>query len=219
MTALHSPTEEYGLSLLSQSDINVMSIGISTAGEAEIRMTQGLPLRRVIATTLDAPGAEQTQNSIAAAGLSDRIEVRIEDIAGELPYADGSFDFIYARLVLHYLSKQQLEQALANIGRILRGGGRLFVVVRSTDCLEAKDARSQYDPSTCLTTYHCIDRPNNTVTRYFHSDTSITDALERHGFLVDTLEHVQEALAFGFGRDKLSTYKDDLIQLVAHKKE
>jgi SAM-dependent methyltransferase len=217
--ALYSQTEAYGLSLLTEADKSVLSVGISTAGAAEIQMAKGFSGRHVVATTIDRSGVKLALDAVKNAGVSSQVEVRFEDIAGNLSYPDESFDFVYARLVLHYLSKQQLEQALANIGRILRGGGRLFVVVRSTDCLEAKDARSQYDPSTCLTTYHCIGRPNNTATRYFHSDTSITDALGRHGFSVDALGHVQEALAFGFVRDKLSTHKDDLIQLVAHKKE
>lgn len=68
-----------------------------------------------------------------------------------------------------------------------------------------------------MTTYHTIDRPTVTSRRYFHSDDSITDVLTRHGFVIDELTHVKEALAFGFERDILSTHKDDLIQLVAKK--
>ena len=215
--SLSSPTEAYGLGLLTETDKSVLSVGISTAGAAEIQMAQRLSERRIIATTIDRSGVGLAQDAVKNAGVSDQVEVRLEDIASDLPYADETFDFIYARLVLHYLPKQQLEKAVQNIARVLRDSGKLFVVVRSTDCLEAKDPKSLYDSTTCMTTYHTIDHPDVTASRYFHSDASIKDVLTRHGFVIDELTHVKEALAFGFERDILSTHKDDLIQLVAHK--
>jgi SAM-dependent methyltransferase len=215
--SLYSPTEKYGLGLLTEADKSVLSVGISTAGAAEIQMAQRLSERRIIATTIDRSGVGLAKDAVKNAGVSDQVEVRLEDIASDLPYADETFDFIYARLVLHYLPKQQLEKAVQNIARVLRDSGKLFVVVRSTDCLEAKDPKSLYDSTTCMTTYHTIDHPDVTASRYFHSDASIKDVLTRHGFVIDELTHVKEALAFGFERDILSTHKDDLIQLVAHK--
>lgn len=215
--SLYSPTEKYGLGLLTEADKSVLSVGISTAGAAEIQMAQRLCERRIIATTIDRSGVGLAQDAVKNAGVSDQVEVRIEDIASNLPYADETFDFIYARLVLHYLPKQQLEKAVQNIARVLRGGGKLYAVVRSVDCLEAKDPKSLYDSTTCMTTYHTIDHSDVTASRYFHSDVSITDVLTRHGFVIDELTHVKEALAFGFERDELSSHEDDLIQLIARK--
>lgn len=54
-----------------------------------------------------------------------------------LLYSSGEFDFVYARLVLHYLTQQQLSKSLMDLQWVLRKGGRIFVVVRSADCPEA----------------------------------------------------------------------------------
>ncbi|QQS20283.1 methyltransferase domain-containing protein [Candidatus Saccharibacteria bacterium] len=217
---LYSPSEEFGLSLLRGTDCSVLSIGISTAGASEIRMAQKESGRHIIATTIDKTGAEQTIKTIASAGFSDQIEVRVEDIASsELPYEAESFDFVYARLVLHYLTRQQLEIAIKNVSRIIRKTGVFYIVVRSTQCIEAKDPSSVFDPETCLTTYKTIDYPHATAQRYFHSDGSISDVLQRHGFVVQSISHVSEALAPGFERDKLASHKDDLIQISASKSD
>lgn len=217
--SLFSPTEEFGLALLNDSHMNVLSVGISTAGSAEIRMARAQPNRHITATTIDEAGSRQTLDLIDDAGLAKQITVKIEDIASDtLPYADGEFDFVYARLVLHYLSRQQLEKAIKNVSRLICMSGMFYVVVRSDDCAEARNPNSQYDPVTGLTTYQSISRPDVTAQRFFHSDTSMSDVLGRNGFEIQSLKHVKEALAFGFERDELATHQDDLIRVVALKK-
>lgn len=57
----YSQTEEYGLSLLTAAHKRVLSIGISTAGFAELRMLLAEPERTVVATTLDPNGLEFTR--------------------------------------------------------------------------------------------------------------------------------------------------------------
>ena len=52
--------------------------------------------------------------------LSHQIEVKVEDITKRLPYADNYFDYIYARLILHYLPKPDLQIALRELNRILK---------------------------------------------------------------------------------------------------
>lgn len=49
-----SISEEHGINLIESKDKNILSIGISTAGFAEIEMARKNPNSHIIATTIDA---------------------------------------------------------------------------------------------------------------------------------------------------------------------
>lgn len=127
--AQYSQSEEFGLSLIKKQHQNILSVGISTAGFAELRMALDDDRRKIIATTLDGHGLEFTRNIIQQYSVNDKVELRIEDVSGDLDYKPASFDFVYARLVLHYLEKEKLQKALQNLYRILRPAGEMYVVV------------------------------------------------------------------------------------------
>ena len=84
----------------------------------------------------------------AGKGLSvlgiDSSEVAIESLEGKSSaefvcgdfvrlygVADGSADFCYSRFTVHAITLEQEMELLRNVKRVLRGGGRLFVEVRS----------------------------------------------------------------------------------------
>ncbi len=210
-----SLSEKHGIDLLLDSDMDILSVGISTGGEAEIRMAKYDPRRRIVATTLDKDGAEQARAKIAEQGMSEHITVKVEDVAGELPYEDNSFDYVYARLVLHYLTVQQLEVALASLYRVLRPTGRLFVAVRSTDSLELqKSPTLSYDEETHFTTYQ-----NNwgSAKRYFHTKESISDALQKAGFTISAIDKYEESLTMSFDRAGDEQEINSVIEVVAEK--
>ena len=81
----------------------------------------------IIATTIDKEGLNYTKNIIEQYGLSDRIETKLEDISEKMPYNDEFFDFVYARLVLHYLDNENLTNALKEIKRVMKKHGRLYL--------------------------------------------------------------------------------------------
>ena len=101
-----SISERNGINFLSATDRKIYSVGISTGGKAEIKMAQVDRQRQIIATTIDVAGAEYAKEHIEELGLSNQIEVKIEDVSQSLDYSEGYFDYIYARLVLHYLPKK-----------------------------------------------------------------------------------------------------------------
>ncbi len=211
-----SKSERDGLAALLDSDMEVLSIGISTGGEAEIKMAKYDPRRRITATTLDPEGAEQVRAKISQLGLDDRVTVSVEDVAAVEPaHKDESFDYIYARLVLHYLNAQQLEVAVANLYRMLKQGGRLFVVVRSVRCEEARRPDNVFDPQTQMTTY--LSALGQQESRYFHTQESISGVLERHGFTIDAITQFDEQLSPSFNRDDGVWVANDLIELIAEK--
>ncbi len=62
-----SPSEDNGIAVLTDNDLEVLSVGISTGGVAEIRMAEKNPKRHVVATTIDEEGvsfAQKTDNVI-----------------------------------------------------------------------------------------------------------------------------------------------------------
>lgn len=142
-----SQSEDNGIALLNDADLMIYSVGISTGGVAEVRMAEQNPRRHIIATTIDTKGAAFAKEQIAERGFSEQIEVKIEDVAQPLSYQDSYFDFIYARLVLHYLPRHDLQRALQELKRVLKPEGRLFVIVRSDMCADANTSKPgiEYD--------------------------------------------------------------------------
>lgn len=195
-----SLSEKNGLQLVEPSFREILSIGISTAGIAEIKMAALAPNSHIVATTLDSEGVEHVREKIAKLGLSERIEVRVENIAHKLSVRTGVlFDFVYARLVLHYLSAQDLADALTNIHRSMNPYARLYVVVRSENSPEAKQASNTYDPVTRLTTYEVASKEEY-ATRYFHSQKSISDSILSAGFSIESICEYDESLSPNFDR-------------------
>ncbi len=71
---------------------------------------------------------EVTLENARRAGVADRIEVRDGD-AQKLPFPDASFDVIVSSLVLHNIpSAAGREQAVREIARVLKPGGRVAVL-------------------------------------------------------------------------------------------
>jgi len=220
MESVLSNSEENGLRALLPTDLQVYSIGISTAGVAEIRMAEANPDRHIIATTIDEQGIQTVKEQIIESSVHSQIEVKFEDISQPLPYKDETFDFIYARLVLHYLSRQVLETTLREIYRVLKTRGRLFIVVRSTLCFAATDDTSTYDPETSLTSYFVTLEETGlkkVCKRFFHSETSISNFVKAAGFKPESVSSYDEQLFYDFNRTKPAHSVDNLIELIVSK--
>ncbi len=211
---IESISERNGINFLCSTDKKIYSVGISTGGLAEIKMAQPDRERHIIATTVDSVGAEYAKQCIRESGLSNQIEVKIEDVSQPLPYPNCHFDYIYARLVLHYLTKDALTSALTELYRVLRKEGKLFIVVRSVDCLEASDKVAKFDALTGLTTY---SSEGKSYSRYFHSQESIKEHLSLAGFTIKHIDAYQEQLCVDFQRTTPSSQIDSLIEIVAVK--
>lgn len=218
MTTEFSQSENHGLEQLGVNDLNVYSVGISTGGIAEMRMAE-LPLRRIVATTLDERGLSFAVEQITDAGLNGQIELKLEDVAEQLPYADDHFDFIYARLVLHYLPKHKLTFALSSLHRVLKPGARFFAVVRSDECEHAHMTDSVYDPETELTEYTENDDAGNTfrLRRHFFSEKEFAAYVEAAGFAISHVKSFDEHLYKDFMRTIPDTRTDNLVELLATK--
>lgn len=216
-----SISEEHGINLIKEKDENILSVGISTAGSAEIKMARENPNRHIIATTIDTRGVEITKNNIIQEGLEDRIELKIEDISEKLPYTDNYFDFIYARLVLHYLSNMQLENALSEIYRVMKENSKFFIAVRSLDEWEAKLEGSSFDEETGFTRYPDIRTIGTDNVKYIcrrlHSKDSIREFLLKAGFKIDYIQEYEEYLYRDYERIDKNPKPSKIIEVCASK--
>jgi ubiquinone/menaquinone biosynthesis C-methylase UbiE len=164
---------------------------------------------------LDSEGAQHVQRLIDEKKVSKQIKVKIEDVSQPLPYENEYFDFIYARLVLHYLSRVELGQALNELYRILKNEGRLFIVVRSSKCQEAKNNNPTVDLFTGLTTY--TSNGGGLYKRYFHSEDSIQEYLLASGYTIKYITSYEERICVDFQRTILAPSVDTLIEVLVSK--
>jgi arsenite methyltransferase len=59
-------------------------------------------------------------------GVTDRIAVK-DGNACDLPFQDGAFDLVTTSSMLHHLSSQQRDQAVREMVRVLKPGGKLVI--------------------------------------------------------------------------------------------
>jgi ubiquinone/menaquinone biosynthesis C-methylase UbiE len=68
---------------------------------------------------------DATRANAAAEGVADRVDVQSGDIT-KLPFADASFDAVISMTVIHNIpSREARDQALRELVRVLKPGGRL----------------------------------------------------------------------------------------------
>lgn len=216
-----SKSEENGLNSIPKSALVVFSPGISSAGFAEIRMAQQNPDRRIITTTINQEGLDFAQETIEEVGVDNQITAKLEDLREMEGYQDESVDFIYARLVLHYLNKQDLDVVMAEFYKMLKPGGKMFIVVRSANNVPKGDPYVEHDSETMMTSMpHYLDEsdePTYMCTRYFHTVETMTQHLEATGFRVTLRKQYDEQLYTDFKRENLSDILDNVIEIHAEK--
>lgn len=64
-----------------------------------------------------------------------KIQVVAHTLPATIPYPDGNFDMVYARFSLHYFNDTALANIFADVWRILRPGGSLVFMVKTTESL------------------------------------------------------------------------------------
>lgn len=216
-----STSERNGVALIQPTDRQIRSIGISTAGVAEIEMARQNPDCHITASTVDGEGLAFAQDYIAREGLTKRIDAIYEDIVNPREH-EGYFDFTYARLVFHYLSHDDLNQALRGVHETMRPGSKLFSVVRSTECGDADTTQegTTYNPLTRFTSHTSYDKETGEPrihSRYFHTQESINGHLAAAGFRIVSTQSYWEQLYSDFKRQKVSGHLDHLVETVAEK--
>jgi SAM-dependent methyltransferase len=100
---------------------DVLEVGSGTGVHARLLAEAGA---RLTAIDLTPTAVELTRRRLE---LHDLDAIVCEADAEELPFADGSFDFVWSWGVIHHPA--HTERAIAEIARVLRPGGRAALMV------------------------------------------------------------------------------------------
>ena len=200
---------------------NILDINYKEEERFKPKMVEKNRNSHIIATTIDKEGLNYTKNIIEQYGLSDRIETKLEDISEKMPYNDEFFDFVYARLVLHYLDNENLTNALKEIKRVMKKHGRLYIVVRSRDEWEAKLEGASYDENTGITKYPKYDTLGTDNVEYLyrrlHTVDSLSSFLVAEGFDIKYIKEYKEQSYKDYKRTEKVKYPNSLIECLCEK--
>jgi len=100
----------------------VLELGCNVGGSAVVLAALGARLSGVDADPLMPPIAAA---NLARHGLSG--DMRTIEAGAALPFADAAFDLVVANSVLEYVDPSHLDATLAELHRVVRPGGRLFI--------------------------------------------------------------------------------------------
>jgi ubiquinone/menaquinone biosynthesis C-methylase UbiE len=84
----------------------------------------------VLATDFSPVAVEQNRNTYSNPNLSFEV---LDMSIGIFPFQNETFDVIYARLSLHYFNDKITKQIFKEIHRVLKSGGKLCFMCKSTD--------------------------------------------------------------------------------------
>ena len=103
----------------------VLDVGCGTG-------TLAIGVKRQVGETGVVHGVDASAGMIALASKKAEARGAAVDFqtaaAQALPFDDSSFDAVLCTMVMHHLPRDQRPQAVAEMGRVLRPGGRLLVV-------------------------------------------------------------------------------------------
>lgn len=103
------------------SPATILDVGCGT-GRWAMEMAQQFPQARVIAGDIAPPTpGESLGHGVAV--IPPNVEFHVFDATHPLPFADGSFDFIYIRLLYSVLPAPAWEPLIRELARICRPGG------------------------------------------------------------------------------------------------
>jgi 2-polyprenyl-3-methyl-5-hydroxy-6-metoxy-1,4-benzoquinol methylase len=87
---------------------------------------------RVTAIDIDPAYVGISQANAKAYGLDSRIDFQTVPDTRKLPYASNAFDMVVCNSVLEYVAHDHLPDVLAEIDRVLKPGGVLFILGTSS---------------------------------------------------------------------------------------
>jgi len=105
-------------------DEEVLDAGCGT-GLTTLRIAEQHPGRKVYGLDLSPKMIGVARNEAFERGLD--VDLRVGSIT-DLPYPDAAFDVVLTNLMFHHLDLVEKRQAVAEIARVLKAGGRYVAV-------------------------------------------------------------------------------------------
>jgi ubiquinone/menaquinone biosynthesis C-methylase UbiE len=120
--------ERFKRRLIEQASVRgghrVLDLGCGT-GTLTIMVKQARPEAEVVGLDGDMKVLRIAREKADKAGVSLLLH---QGMAYDIPYRDGCFDRVLSSMMLHHLTAEDKKRTLADVFRVLRGGGELHVV-------------------------------------------------------------------------------------------
>ncbi len=114
-----------------QAGEHVLEIGYGT-GNTMIHLAEAVGDSGTVSGIDVSTGMQQVaKKKLTAKGFADRADLCVGD-ARKLPYEDKSFDAVFASFTLELFPLDDIPVVLAEVGRVLKQGGRFGVVSMAT---------------------------------------------------------------------------------------
>jgi SAM-dependent methyltransferase len=104
----------------------LLDIGVGGGRHAKLAAELGFD---AFGTDLSFVGLQHARERLLQAGLATDF---LQASMLALPYADSSFAVVLSYGVFYYGTAEEMQQAIAEVHRVLRPGGKAFVVLRTT---------------------------------------------------------------------------------------
>lgn len=103
-----------------------------------------------------------------------------------LPYADDTFDCIFAYHVIAHSDTQGVRKILSEIERVLKSGGEIFVSFSSKD---STDYSNEFDKRIDENTIICRKEPEVGVPHFYANRSDLISLL--HNFSIEKMRHTE----------------------------
>lgn len=144
----------------------------------------------VTALDLSAEAIEIVEGKAREAGLG--IKAACGDMR-RLPFADASMDCLLAYHVISHTDTEGIREVLAEIGRVLRPGGELYLTFCSKKAWSFAEAGfERFDENTVVKRE---DGPEDGIPHFFVDEEGLPGLLE--GIDIVSLQHVQDLVVGG----------------------
>lgn len=101
----------------------VLEFGCGTASNLAL-LARRFPAARLTGVDIDPTALAIAGRKLERQGLAATLDGYG---GGQLPYDDGAFDAVFSFLVFHHLTADQKREALSELSRVLKPGGRLVL--------------------------------------------------------------------------------------------
>ena len=129
------------------------------AGILDVGCGTGEYVRRLTDLGFQVSGLEPAEAMRQAAIEKNPGSKILDGIATQIPFPDETFDFVICIEVLRYLHRSDVDQALAEMRRVLKPGGRMFLTMVNRYALDgfylAYHARKLLAGDISTTAPHC----------------------------------------------------------------